>query len=43
VALAERQFNAARAKFDLADNHDYQIISISDARALGVQAIKVTK
>ena len=43
VAIAERQFNAARAKFDLADNHDYQIISISDARALGVQAIKVTK
>jgi hypothetical protein len=42
VALAERQFNAARAKFDQADNHDYQIISIDDARELGVQAIKVS-
>lgn len=41
VAIAERQFNAARVKFDQADNHDYQIISISDARALGVQAIRV--
>ena len=43
VALAERQFNKAQNKFDLPDNPDYQIISISDARALGVQAIRVSK